>query len=90
MINYLLSKKATYVDFFIVGDIQNNHLIKSGFFKDITKSKHVIPNLLSPVSYRKWSPFFYLGGAALSKKIPIRKLWLTKSDGDRDWPNKTL
>ena len=75
---------------FVVGNIQNNSLIKIGFFKDKSITKHIIPNLLSPISYRKWDPFFYIGGSALFKKISPKKIWLTKSDGDRDWPNKIL
>lgn len=90
LINYLISNNVTYVDFFVVGNIQNNSLIKAGFFKDKSITKHIIPNLLSPISYRKWDPFFYIGGSALFKKISPKKIWLTKSDGDRDWPNKIL
>ena len=49
-----------------------------------------IPNLLSPIEYRHWSPLFYIGGKEINKKLFLnyKNIWFTKGDGDRDFPTQ--
>jgi len=80
-------KKCLFIH---VGNLFNQYFKKSGFV--ITNNKNnldQIPNLLSPIDYRRWSNTFHLGGYLIKNqkhKLNSNDIWFTKGDGDRDWP----
>lgn len=82
--------EALFVDFMVVGTGQDAALAGAGFLEANDKSGlDLVPHLLSPVEHRQWSATFTLGGALAQDDASWRRpdaLYLTKGDGDRDWP----
>ena len=84
------SKNSIFTDFIVMGTSQDKHILNAGFQLATKKNNFdEIPNLLSPIEYRKWSYTFHLSGYLPKKLKNWRhgdRIWFTKGDGDRDWP----
>lgn len=88
------SKNAVFVDFFVLGTFQHNNILAAGW-QQANDINHLdeLPNLLSPIDYRRWSYSFHIGGFLLKNLNALPKpdeVWFTKGDGDRDWPTVQL
>lgn len=85
---------AAFADFFVLGSYQHDALTMAGWLQASEVNRlESLPNLLSPIDYRRWSYSFHLGGHHLSPQAPlpaIDRVWFTKGDGDRDWPTPQL
>jgi hypothetical protein len=83
-------KKSLYADFIIMGTGQDLSLLEAGFTLATDQNGlEDIPNLLSPIDYRRWSYTFHISGTLPREHDGWRendKVWFTKGDGDRDWP----
>lgn len=88
------TKGAAFADFFVLGTYQHKNLLEAGWqIASESNELEALPNLLSPIDYRRWSYSFHLGGILLRQK-PLKcspdEAWFTKGDGDRDWPTTKL
>ena len=83
-------KEALYADFFVMGTGQDKNLLETGFVLETDDNCIAsIPNLLSPIDYRRWSYTFHVSGNLphdVDDWMDPKKIWFTKGDGDRDWP----
>ena len=85
-----LEKNILYADFIVMGTAQDEPLNKAGFILATDQnSLEDVPNLLSPINYRRWSYTFHISGTLPRKLNDWRtphQIWFTKGDGDRDLP----
>ena len=85
---------AIFADFFVLGSYQDSALLEAGWQLATDENNlEYIPNLLTPLDYRRWSYSFHLGGTSLvssNTKLQPDQVWFTKGDGDRDWPTPQL
>ena len=83
-------KKCLYADFIVMGTDQDWSLSEAGFkLANDQNGLEDVPNLLSPIDYRRWSYTFHISGTLprlLDGWRVNKKIWFTKGDGDRDWP----
>ena len=85
-----LEKKCLFADFIIMGSGQDGPLSDAGFtLASDQNGLEGVPNLLSPIDYRRWSYTFHISGTlprTLDGWRINEKVWFTKGDGDRDLP----
>ena len=85
-----MGKNCLYADFIVIGTGQDWSLKNAGFtLANDQNGLEDVPNLLSPIDYRRWSYTFHISGTlprTLDGWREKKKVWFTKGDGDRDFP----